>query len=323
MPITKYIYDDLGNVIMETDEFGVTQKTYTRTPDGDLLSEFDGTSTKCYEPDALGSTDALTDDTQTVTDRWSYRAFGAAMQTEGTDDTAYLFVGRQGYQFDNETGLYLLGNRYYDPNTGTFLSPDPIGFAGGDPNLYRYVGNNPVNAVDPTGLQPPPIVVPPRIRPIGTAPPPALPPVPGIRPIPLQPGARPVGGSSAPPVPPAPITQPPGIRAVPFPPGSLPPPMHNPPGAEIHFDCDICTRLYDKVVDQLERSARKYNLAKLDCLFASAVVARKLCAFECGDNPSDPSHTDPKAGVDAFKEAWKKAEKECGRVGNLGLPIGK
>ena len=57
MPVTKYIYDG-DAVLQETDGAGVTQKTYTRTGPryGDLLSEFDGTSTKYYEPDGLGST---------------------------------------------------------------------------------------------------------------------------------------------------------------------------------------------------------------------------------------------------------------------------
>ncbi len=42
--------------------------------------------------------------------------------------------------------------RWYDPESGRFLSEDPIGFEGGDMNLYRYVGNNPVNRKDPLGL---------------------------------------------------------------------------------------------------------------------------------------------------------------------------
>ena len=41
--------------------------------------------------------------------------------------------------------------RHYSPETGTFISPDPIGFRGGDPNLYRYVVNNPINYIDPDG----------------------------------------------------------------------------------------------------------------------------------------------------------------------------
>jgi RHS repeat-associated protein len=43
-------------------------------------------------------------------------------------------------------------NRWYDPNLGRWLSQDPIGFSAGDPNLYRYVGNNVPNLADPSGL---------------------------------------------------------------------------------------------------------------------------------------------------------------------------
>lgn len=40
----------------------------------------------------------------------------------------------------------------YDPSIGRWLTPDPIGFDGGDPNLYRFVGNSPTNSTDPSGL---------------------------------------------------------------------------------------------------------------------------------------------------------------------------
>jgi len=43
--------------------------------------------------------------------------------------------------------------RYYDPATGRSLGEDPIGFSGGDINVYRYSFDDPVNLEDPTGLE--------------------------------------------------------------------------------------------------------------------------------------------------------------------------
>lgn len=59
--------------------------------------------------------------------------------------------GYTGRQYDPETGLYQYRARYYSPRLGVFLSIDPIGTKD-DPNLYLYVGNDPVNLTDPTGM---------------------------------------------------------------------------------------------------------------------------------------------------------------------------
>ena len=57
-----------------------------------------------------------------------------------------------GQMWDAAAGLYYYHARWYDPHTGRFISQDPTGFHAGDPNLYRYVGNDAENFVDPTGL---------------------------------------------------------------------------------------------------------------------------------------------------------------------------
>jgi RHS repeat-associated protein len=62
----------------------------------------------------------------------------------------YVFQGRR---FDEESGLYYFRNRYYSAELGRFVSRDPIGFGGGDLNLYRFVGNMPIDYLDPNGLR--------------------------------------------------------------------------------------------------------------------------------------------------------------------------
>ncbi len=54
---------------------------------------------------------------------------------------------------DSETGLYYNWHRYYDPETGRYLMPDPIGLAGGI-NPFLYAESNPINLIDPEGLSP-------------------------------------------------------------------------------------------------------------------------------------------------------------------------
>jgi RHS repeat-associated protein len=60
--------------------------------------------------------------------------------------------GYTGREQDSETGLDYYRARYYDSANGRFISEDPIRFAAGDTNIYRYVGNSPTNGTDPFGL---------------------------------------------------------------------------------------------------------------------------------------------------------------------------
>jgi RHS repeat-associated protein len=86
----------------------------------------------------------------TIANHKVYEAFGKVYSESGpTVDTLFGYTGRY---FDDDAGLQWNLNRWYDPNVGRWLSEDPIGFAGGDPNLYRYVGNSPGDSVDPSGL---------------------------------------------------------------------------------------------------------------------------------------------------------------------------
>jgi RHS repeat-associated protein len=61
-------------------------------------------------------------------------------------------VGWTGRERDGVSGLQYNRARWYDPSSGRWASLDPLGFDAGDANLYRYVGNSPTNATDPSGL---------------------------------------------------------------------------------------------------------------------------------------------------------------------------
>ena len=106
--------------------------------------------TKFVLGDALGSMVNLTDSSQNVTDGAIYEAFGNLLGRGGNTDTPFLFGGGAGYQTEKDSGLMLLGHRFYDASIGRFISRDPIG-AG--ENWYTYASNNPTMSLDPLGLQ--------------------------------------------------------------------------------------------------------------------------------------------------------------------------
>jgi RHS repeat-associated protein len=113
----------------------------------------------CYHFNATGSTIAMTDEEQNIVSKYGYDPFGS-IQNQQEDifnqdtrlvDQPFRFVGQFGVMTE-PNGFYYMRARYYDPQVGRFISEDPIGFDGGDVNLYAYANNNPANFVDPSGL---------------------------------------------------------------------------------------------------------------------------------------------------------------------------
>lgn len=189
-PIIKFIYD-LKTLLAETDEDDVTTKSFTSGTAGpggefgDLISEYDPVNLEESYPvyDAQWSTRELLDGNCDHVASYRNKAFGLVSQastqawctlsvnqwdnlsTDGWNQLptcnptgVFGFGGNSGYYYDQETDLYLMGGggqgRYYDPAVGRFTTQDPIGVDGDDDNnLYRYVGNNPVNKIDPSGNQ--------------------------------------------------------------------------------------------------------------------------------------------------------------------------
>jgi len=151
--ITQFIWDN-QNIIREVDEINTIEAEYTLNPQpyGDLVSQRREDESTFYNFDALGSTQSLTDETGTVGNEYAYGAFGKILEQTGGTENPFTWVGELGY-YQEADGRYLLRRREYEQAIARFLSEDPIGFDGGDENLYPYVANAPVNKVDPSGLE--------------------------------------------------------------------------------------------------------------------------------------------------------------------------
>jgi len=143
----------------ETTTEGPDSRSFTRLPDGTLISLRIGTATSYtssyYTLDELGTVLALTDAAGTTdTARYTYDPYGTILTRTGTwsglTHHPFRFVG--GVANDGALADHLkFGTRYVSSASGTWTQPDP---PRADPNTYQYAGSNPCNAGDPTGRVP-------------------------------------------------------------------------------------------------------------------------------------------------------------------------
>jgi len=172
--ITRYVYD-LEDILFEYDGSNNITARYAQGPGIDDLIAMDrGGESYFYHTDGLGSITGITDSSKQPVASYGYDAFGNIISQTGTLTNPYTFTGRE---YDPESGLYYYRARYYDPGIGRFLQPDPLDMAMvilirqylpssriamlfyqyslRNPltmsNVYPYVGNNPINWVDPKG----------------------------------------------------------------------------------------------------------------------------------------------------------------------------
>ncbi len=107
-----------------------------------------GVSPYYYFYDGQGSVGSFTGSSGADIGSYGYDAFGRDIDHSGVPGgNAYKFSTKE---FEPISGMYYFGGRYYDPDAGRWLTPDPIGMADGL-NKYLYVHNDPVNLVDPEG----------------------------------------------------------------------------------------------------------------------------------------------------------------------------
>jgi RHS repeat-associated protein len=140
-------YDLQGHLIAETNQTGHMLAEYIYLGDILLAMIKPGEALYYYHNDHLGTPQVLTDNIGTIAWKAVYTAFGEAVASIETIENPFRFPGQY---YDQETGLHYNYFRYYNPQTGRYITPDPIGLEGGI-NLFAYVANNPVNMIDPAG----------------------------------------------------------------------------------------------------------------------------------------------------------------------------
>jgi RHS repeat-associated protein len=147
---TVFHYDFNGNIVGESDLDGNFITEYLYRGNGRVAKVDVGTSTMSYYlNDRLGTPLLMTNETNTVIWEGVYKPFGEAdVNPNSSVVNNHRFAGQY---YDQETGLHYNYHRYYMPQTGRYLTADPIGLIRGI-NLYPYVLNNPIMFIDPFGL---------------------------------------------------------------------------------------------------------------------------------------------------------------------------
>jgi RHS repeat-associated protein len=145
-PTETYVLDDLTNVVSLTDPAGAKVEVLTGVNIDEHLALIKPAGKLEFGlTDALNSTVMVTDENGEPGVRFMYEPFGETAAISGS--YPFQFTGRSQTQIN----LYYYRSRFYDPKAGRFISEDRIGLNGEDANLYRYVANDPISLVDPTG----------------------------------------------------------------------------------------------------------------------------------------------------------------------------
>lgn len=172
---TMYEYDPEGNRISTREGTETTHHVYDNVsdkmnrllvrvdPEGNhiyyvfgigLLGHEDAAGYRVYHYDLRGSTIALTNLSGTVTDRYTYGAYGEFLNHVGNSNTSFLYCGQYGVMTDTN-GLHYMRTRFYSPEIKRFLNADTKKGSIYDSrtlNIYMYANGNPISYIDPDGM---------------------------------------------------------------------------------------------------------------------------------------------------------------------------
>ncbi|SDK73687.1 RHS repeat-associated core domain-containing protein [Maridesulfovibrio ferrireducens] len=148
--VEKYLWQDLTTLIAVTDGEGLNPKVFSYNEEGDPVSmTFEG-CTFLFATNQVGTIFMVADERGYDVKRIIYDSFGNVLLDSGV--SLDVCLGFAAGLIDKDTGLVHLGYREYDPTIGRFVTPDPIGLAGGDVDVYGYCLDDPINFHDRTGL---------------------------------------------------------------------------------------------------------------------------------------------------------------------------
>ncbi|MFA7340620.1 MAG: RHS repeat-associated core domain-containing protein [Candidatus Obscuribacterales bacterium] len=144
---SRYIYSEWQRIADYDGVAGTLQNRYVygTSMDEPLIQVTSAGVLTFLHADKMGSIVATSNSSGAVTNKNLYSPFGEIVTLGGTT------FGFTGQRYDSELGLSYYKRRMYSPKLGRFLQPDPIGYAGGDLNLYAYVGNSPLTFTDSMG----------------------------------------------------------------------------------------------------------------------------------------------------------------------------
>ena len=155
---TNYVYEN-GKLLRQIT--GSEVMTFIYGSEGIIGFKL-GTSRYLYRKNVFGDVEEIYSAEGTLVGKYRYTAFGECeIETDANGIATKNPFRYRGYYYDAETGLYYLKTRYYDPETGRFITIDDISYLAPDTinglNLYAYCGNNPILYVDYNGNFPVPI----------------------------------------------------------------------------------------------------------------------------------------------------------------------
>ncbi len=155
---TRYVLDTnkgLTDVLMETNTSNAPQRYYIYGLGLIAQTDGSGANPRYYHYNGIGSTVALTDSNQSVTDAYAYDPFGTVASQFGSMPNPFQFVGQYGVQ-QAAAGLQFMRARYYLPEIGKFSSRDKVLGSSSKSqslNLYSYSFNNSTNFIDTGGME--------------------------------------------------------------------------------------------------------------------------------------------------------------------------